>query len=104
MVEQITAQQFLESHGVDGWVTNDSGVATAIFTSGDRATGERLAERIGELGAAANHDADVEVAQDRVTVRLSTHEVGGLSQRDVDLARQITGAARELGIEVDRSL
>jgi 4a-hydroxytetrahydrobiopterin dehydratase len=36
-----------------------------------------------------------------VTVRLSTHDVGGLSNRDVELARQISAAARELGASAD---
>lgn len=34
------------------------------------------------------------------TVRVSSHDIGGLSQRDVDLARRITDAARELDIPI----
>jgi 4a-hydroxytetrahydrobiopterin dehydratase len=30
-----------------------------------------------------------------------THSTGGLSERDVDLARQISGVARELGVPID---
>jgi 4a-hydroxytetrahydrobiopterin dehydratase len=30
-----------------------------------------------------------------------THDVDGLSARDVDLARQISAAARELGVTAD---
>ncbi len=36
-----------------------------------------------------------------MTVRVRTHSTGGLSERDVDLARQISGVARELGVAVD---
>jgi 4a-hydroxytetrahydrobiopterin dehydratase len=36
-----------------------------------------------------------------VTVRLRTEGVGGLSEREVVLARQISEAARELGVPVD---
>ncbi|TWH28728.1 4a-hydroxytetrahydrobiopterin dehydratase [Isoptericola variabilis] len=33
-------------------------------------------------------------------MRVSSHDIGGLSQRDVDLARRITDAARELDIPI----
>jgi 4a-hydroxytetrahydrobiopterin dehydratase len=36
-----------------------------------------------------------------VTVRLRKNSVDGLSERDVELARQISAAARELGVPVD---
>jgi len=36
-----------------------------------------------------------------VTVRLISHDIGSLSQRDVKLARQISDAARELDIAAD---
>jgi 4a-hydroxytetrahydrobiopterin dehydratase len=38
---------------------------------------------------------------DGMTVRLVTPESGGLSERDVELARQISAAARELGVAAD---
>ncbi len=37
----------------------------------------------------ANHHPDWSNAYKRVHIELTTHEVGGLSQRDFDLARQI---------------
>ncbi len=40
---------------------------------------------------------------DGVTVRLRTHEVHGLSERDVTLARQISAAARDLDVPADPS-
>ena len=48
-----------------------------------------------------NHHPDVDLRYPRVTVRLSTHEVDGLSERDVSLAREISAAAAELGIGAD---
>ena len=38
-----------------------------------------------------------------MTVRLSSHDIGGLSQRDVELARQVSAAARELEVPADPS-
>ena len=48
------------------------------------------------------HHPDIDLRYDAVTVRLSTHEVSGLSQRDVSLAQQISAAANDLGVTADR--
>ncbi len=58
-------------------------------------------DAIGRLAAAANHHPDVDLRSDGVTVRLRTHDIDGLSERDVALARQISAAARELGVPAD---
>ena len=74
----------------------------AYFRTGSFATGVALVDEIGRLADAANHHPDVDLRYPGVTVRLVTHEVDGLSDRDVALARQISAAARDLGVEADR--
>jgi 4a-hydroxytetrahydrobiopterin dehydratase len=44
---------------------------------------------VGERAEAANHHPDIDIRWDTVTLRLSTHSEGGLTQKDVDLAREI---------------
>lgn len=44
---------------------------------------------VGALAEANDHHPDIDVRYRNVTLRVSTHEVGGLTQRDVNLARQI---------------
>jgi 4a-hydroxytetrahydrobiopterin dehydratase len=65
----------------------------------------RLVQAIGELPGVDNHPPDVDLRRDGVTVRLitSTDDYYGMSQRDVELARQISAAARELGLFGDPS-
>jgi 4a-hydroxytetrahydrobiopterin dehydratase len=63
--------------------------------------GVALVQAIGELAAAADHHPDVDVRPEGVTVRLFTPGVGGLSNRDIELARQISAAARELDAPPD---
>jgi 4a-hydroxytetrahydrobiopterin dehydratase len=101
MVEQITAEQFTAAEGVEDWQVLDSGQVGSVFQTGSFNKGVDLVVRIGELADAANHHPDVDLRYPSVTVRVSTHEVGGLSERDVALAREISAAARELGIEAD---
>ena len=60
-------------------------------------------DEIGRLAEAAQHHPDIDLRYGAVTVRLSTHEVRGLSQRDVSLAQQISAAARHLGVTADPS-
>ncbi len=62
--------------------------------------GVALVQAIGELAAVANHHPDVDLRPEGVTVRLFTHDVG-LSNRDVELARQISAAAPDLDASAD---
>ncbi len=45
--------------------------------------------RVGALAEEANHHPDIELRWGRVVVSLTTHDAGGISQRDLDLARRI---------------
>jgi 4a-hydroxytetrahydrobiopterin dehydratase len=100
MTERISPQEFLEADGVDDWRVV-SGVACAYFGTGSFRAGVALVDAIGVLADAANHHPDVDLRYPSVVVWLSTHDVGGLSSRDVELARQISGAARDLGVTAD---
>ena len=79
-------------------VRND---ASTHFRTGSFAAGVALVNALGRLADDANHHADVDLRPDGVTVRLRREGVGGLSEREVVLARQISEAARELGVPVD---
>lgn len=100
MSDAITAADFTAAVGTGGWrVLRTSAVAR--FATGSFGSGLRLITRIGVLAEAANHHPDVDLRYGTVTVRTWSHDVGGLSQRDVALAREISAAARELSIEAD---
>jgi 4a-hydroxytetrahydrobiopterin dehydratase len=99
MVEAISGDEFSAADGVGDWQVLDSGEVGTVFRSGSFAKGVDLVVRIGALADAANHHPDVDLRYPSVAVRLSTHEIGGLSERDVALAREISEAAAELGIE-----
>lgn len=49
--------------------------------------------RIGFLAEAADHHPDLDVRWRRVRVALTTHDSGGLTAADTDLAQQIEEAA-----------
>lgn len=73
----------------------------ARFRTGDFATGLALTTRIGELAEEANHHPDVDLRYPTVAIRTFSHDVGSVTSRDVDLARGISAAAADLGVEAD---
>jgi 4a-hydroxytetrahydrobiopterin dehydratase len=70
---------------------------TARFATGDFATGLELVAAIGAAAEEVDHHPDVDLAYPRVDVRLTSHDVGGVTARDVRLARRISELAAELG-------
>lgn len=75
----------------------------ARYRTGDFATGLQLVNRIGALAEEANHHPDVDLRYPTVAVTLWSHDVGGVTSRDVDLARLISRAAADLEVEADPS-
>src|SRR2546421_12330454 len=104
MSDQITMRKFRESEGVEDWRVVGEG-ACAHFRTGSFAAGARLVHAVSELAGLEDHRPDVDVRYGGVTVRLITitHDYTGLSERDVELARQISAVARELGVLADPS-
>ena len=48
---------------------------------------------LGGRAEAANHHPDIDIRWKDVTLRLSTHSAGGLTQKDLDLAGEINALA-----------
>lgn len=69
----------------------------ARFGTADFASALELVNRIGAAAEEANHHPDLGLTWGRVDVRLSSHDVGGLTGRDVRLARTISAIAADLG-------
>ena len=54
----------------------------------------------GEAADAANHHPDVTITYPEVSVSITTHDAGGLTDLDVDMARAISSIARDLDVAV----
>jgi len=103
MTDEITPARFHEADNVEDWRVLGEG-AYAYFRTKSFAVGVALVGEIGRLADAADHHPDVDLRYRGVTVHLISHDVGGLSERDVALAREISSAARELGVAADASV
>ena len=73
------------------------------FATGSFDRGLELVNRIGALADEADHHPDVDLRYPHVDVTLSSHDVHGVTSRDLDLARRISDAAAELGVAADPS-
>ncbi|MEP7035454.1 MAG: 4a-hydroxytetrahydrobiopterin dehydratase [Actinomycetota bacterium] len=99
--QALTATQVREA-GIEDW-RQILGQIKARFRTGDFATGLALVNTIGKAAEAANHHPDITLTYTDVIVALSSHDVHGITDRDIELARQISRQAAELGIETDIS-
>lgn len=102
MADRITADEFRAAEGVADW-TVEGDTVHAVFRTGSFAAGVALIDRIGVLADASNHHPDVDLRYPSVTVRLTTHDAGGLTAKDVELARAVSQVADELGVSARRA-
>lgn len=92
----LTYPQVVEAGLADWrWLVNR---LHARFATGDFATGVRLVDRISEAAEAMNHHPDLDLRYPHLVVRLLSHDVGGVTDRDLRLARRISELAAELGV------
>lgn len=92
----------VEAAGLTDWRQLFAALHTRFLT-GDFATGLELVNRVGALAEAADHHPDVDLRYPLVNITLSSHDVFGVTSRDVALARQISEAAADLGVKADPS-
>lgn len=95
----LSAEQ-IEAAGLTDWRAHDDALV-ARFATGDFRTGLALVNAIGEEAEAMNHHPDLDLRYPHLDIRLSSHDVGGITNRDVDLARQISELAARQGVKAD---
>lgn len=77
---------------------HESDSLLASFQTGDFATGAELVAQIAAAAELANHHPDITLTYPKVEVLLTTHDSGGVTSKDVELARSISGLAHGLGV------
>jgi 4a-hydroxytetrahydrobiopterin dehydratase len=76
----------IEAAGLDDWRVLFEALHTR-FRTGSFEKGLTLVTRIAELAESANHHPDLDLRYPHVSVKLFSHDVFGVTSRDVDLAR-----------------
>jgi 4a-hydroxytetrahydrobiopterin dehydratase len=82
--------------GLDDWAYLLGGLETRLETK-DFATGLRLVASIGAAAEEANHHPDLDLRYRHLDIRLRSHDVGGVTERDLALARTISEQAATEG-------
>lgn len=90
----------LEDAGLKDWQVLPEGIRTRYLT-GDFAKGLELVNQIGAAAQEANHHPDLGLSYDYLDVRLISHDVDAVTDRDLSMARRISDLAAELGIRAD---
>lgn len=75
-----------------GWYHEDGWIRRVFKTDGWPTT-LMLVNAIGFVAEAAHHHPDLSVTWARVTVKLKTHSAGGITDKDLALARRIEDVA-----------
>ena len=77
-----------ELAALTGW-SRDGVAITRTWRFTDFKTAMIFVNGVAALAEQANHHPDITVHYNEVTLRLWSHDAGGLTRRDVELARRI---------------
>ena len=88
--EEVEAK--IKEHGLEGWYLEEGWLKRKYNTDGWPTT-LMLVNAIGYLAEAAYHHPDLAVTWGRVTVKLSTHSAGGITDKDFELAKKFDEVA-----------
>jgi 4a-hydroxytetrahydrobiopterin dehydratase len=74
--------------GLDGWERSGEAIVKQ-FENGDFKGSVDFVNRLTPEAEDMNHHPDLEISWSTVTVSISTHSEGGLTENDFELARRI---------------
>jgi 4a-hydroxytetrahydrobiopterin dehydratase len=78
--------------GLDGWKKSDEAIEKQ-FEFDDFSGSVDFVNRLTPVANEMNHHPDLAISWNKVTVTLSTHSEGGLTDNDFELAGKIDGLA-----------
>ena len=102
MSSETMGHDQVEAAGLADW-TKLAGALHTRWATGDFATGLRLLDAIGAEAEGMNHHPDLDLRYPHLDVRLTSHDSGGVTERDVRLARRISELAAAEGVRADLS-
>jgi 4a-hydroxytetrahydrobiopterin dehydratase len=82
-----------ELDGLDDWTGNPAGICrTAELRSFPDAIA--VVDRVAAVAEELDHHPDIDIRWRTVTFRCATHSIGGVTRRDIELARRIDEIVR----------
>jgi len=90
----VLSEEEIESGLPDGWeYADDEIVRTYEFDEYMR--GVAFAQLVGEIAEAQFHHPEITIRYDEVEITLPSHEAGGVTEDDLDMAQIIESEANE---------
>jgi 4a-hydroxytetrahydrobiopterin dehydratase len=80
----------------EGWTSSGNAVHKEFSFPGFRRAIE-FVNRVAERADAAGHHPDIEIHYNRVRISLSTHDAGGVTEKDVATAAEIDAVEIDAG-------
>jgi len=77
-----------ELGNLPGW-SRRGDVITKTFQFKNFLNGINFVTVVAKAAEAADHHPDIDIRYTKITCTLSTHSAGGITQKDLDMARQI---------------
>ncbi len=77
-----------ELGNLPGW-SRRGDVITKTFQFRNFLAGIDFVAAVAKVAEAANHHPDIDIRYTKIVFTLSTHDAGGITQKDLDLAREI---------------
>ena len=74
--------------GLEGW-SRDGDAIKKTFENGDFVGSVEFVKRVVEPAEEMEHHPDLEISWDKVTVSITNHSAGGLTEPDFELAKRI---------------
>lgn len=78
--------------GLPGWSYADNAISKR-YTFPDFAEAMKFVNRVADLAEGMNHHPDITITYNAVLMTLSTHSEGGVTEKDLTLARKMEEAA-----------
>jgi 4a-hydroxytetrahydrobiopterin dehydratase len=79
--------------GLKGWSRNGSAIQR-VFEFPDFKAAMQFVNKVADAAEQANHHPDIDIRYNKVTMLLVSHDAGGVTQRDVQMAQSINQIAR----------
>lgn len=90
MAELLTEQEVASAvASLPDWTVASNTSMTRAFAFADHIEAMGFVTRVAMAAEVANHHPDLRIVYNRVEITLSTHDAGGLTEKDMNLAALI---------------
>lgn len=93
MIEKLSDLEIQRAlGGLPGW-TRKGDALSKTYSFARFGDGIRFVDMVAAIADRMNHHPDIDIRYTKVTFALSSHDAGGITRRDLDLAEAIEKAA-----------